>query len=60
MTSPYFVTLFHLLLLYSLGFSVGFMGSRKSGENKCREKEREALLNFKQSLDFILTYIVFG
>ncbi|BAU02065.1 Receptor like protein [Vigna angularis] len=50
MISPYVVTLFHLLLLYSFGFSVGFKESRKSGESNCRENERQALLNFKQSL----------
>ncbi|WVZ14939.1 hypothetical protein V8G54_012505 [Vigna mungo] len=50
MTTPYFVALFHLLLLYSFGFSVRFKESRKSGESNCREKERQALLNFKQSL----------
>ncbi|CAJ1953094.1 unnamed protein product [Sphenostylis stenocarpa] len=48
-----FLTLFHallLLLLNASGFSVGFSGSRKSGETKCRERERQALLNIKQSL----------
>ncbi|XP_027925283.1 receptor-like protein EIX2 [Vigna unguiculata] len=40
-----------LLLFHASGFSLGFTTPIKpSPDAKCREKEREALLNFKQSL----------
>ncbi|KAK7364459.1 hypothetical protein VNO80_13139 [Phaseolus coccineus] len=39
-----------LLLFHELGFGLGFKGSMRSADAKCREKEKQALLNFKQSL----------
>ncbi|XP_027923638.1 receptor-like protein EIX2 [Vigna unguiculata] len=44
----YFLTTLYalLLLLHASDFALGFI----SAEAKCREKERQALLNFKQSL----------
>ncbi|RDY00652.1 LRR receptor-like serine/threonine-protein kinase GSO1, partial [Mucuna pruriens] len=45
----YSLTIFYALLLLLL-HSSGLEASLKSGEPKCREREREALLNFKQSL----------
>ncbi|GAU49749.1 hypothetical protein TSUD_43360 [Trifolium subterraneum] len=43
------ILIFHVLLLLSSIF--GFNLATKNGETKCKEKERRALLTFKQSLD---------
>ncbi|GAU32304.1 hypothetical protein TSUD_43470 [Trifolium subterraneum] len=43
------ILIFHVLLL--LSSIVGFNSATKNGETKCKEKERRALLTFKQSLD---------
>jgi len=44
-------TLYALLLsLHALGFALGFTRSTRGVDAKCMENERQALLNFKQSL----------
>ncbi|KAK7315200.1 hypothetical protein VNO77_33736 [Canavalia gladiata] len=51
--SNYFLKIFYaflLLFLHSLESTLESNWSRKSEELKCTEREREALLNFKQSL----------
>ncbi|WVZ14423.1 hypothetical protein V8G54_011989, partial [Vigna mungo] len=51
--SAYFLKSFYLLLLLSLltsGISVTLKNSRESGEAKCIEKDRQALLSFKEGL----------
>ncbi|XP_014500304.1 LRR receptor-like serine/threonine-protein kinase GSO1 [Vigna radiata var. radiata] len=51
--SAYFLKSFYLLLLLSLltsGISVTLKNSSESGEAKCIERERQALLSFKKSL----------
>ncbi|KAK7364461.1 hypothetical protein VNO80_13141 [Phaseolus coccineus] len=51
--SAYFLKTFYVLLLLSLltsGLTVTFNNSRKNGEAKCIERERQALLSFKQGL----------
>ncbi|XP_027923965.1 receptor-like protein EIX2 [Vigna unguiculata] len=50
--SAYFLKSFYLLLLLSLltsGISVTLKNSSESGEAKCIERERQALLSFKES-----------
>ncbi|XP_027924868.1 receptor-like protein EIX2 [Vigna unguiculata] len=51
--SAYFLKSFYILLLLSLlgsGISMTLKNSSESGEAKCIESEREALLSFKESL----------
>ncbi|XP_027922911.1 receptor-like protein EIX2 [Vigna unguiculata] len=51
--SGYFLKSFYLLLLLSLlasGISVTLKNSSESGEAKCIERERQALLNFRVGL----------
>ena len=51
--SAYFLKIFYVLLLLSLlasGISVTFNNSSENGEAKCIERERQALLSFKESL----------